>query len=81
MVLYSFVLFCLVHMFCIQKYITCPYLGDTHACTNTYTNFWMLTFFVKIPMRETQEDFYLVLFMFASLLYFYVLDPSSLLGY
>ena len=32
-------------------------------------------------MRETQEDFYLVLFMFASLLYFYVLDPSSLLGY
>ena len=32
-------------------------------------------------MRETQEDFYLVLFMFASQLYFYVLDLSSLLGY
>ena len=35
-------------------------------------------------MRETQEDFYLVLFMFASQLYFFflnVLGPSSLLGY
>ena len=32
-------------------------------------------------MRETQEDFYLILFMFASQLYFYVLGPSSLLGY
>ena len=32
-------------------------------------------------MRETQENYYLVLFMFASQLYFYVLGPSSLLGY
>ena len=32
-------------------------------------------------MRETQEDFYLVLFMFANQLYFYVLSPISLLGY
>ena len=32
-------------------------------------------------MRETQEDYYLVLFMFASQLYFYVLGPISLLGY
>ena len=32
-------------------------------------------------MRETQEDLYLVLFMFVSQLYFYVLSPSSLLGY
>ena len=32
-------------------------------------------------MRETQEDYYLVLFMFVSQLYFYVLGPSSLLGY
>ena len=32
-------------------------------------------------MREMQEDFYLVLFMFASQLYFYVLGPISLLGY
>ena len=32
-------------------------------------------------MRETQEDFYLVLFMFASQLYFYVLGPNSVLGY
>ena len=32
-------------------------------------------------MQETQEDFYLVLFMFASQLYFYVLGPSGLLGY
>ena len=31
--------------------------------------------------REMQEYFYLVLFMFASQLYFYVLGPSSLLGY
>ena len=32
-------------------------------------------------MRETQEDYYLVLLIFASQLYFYVLSPSSLLGY
>ena len=32
-------------------------------------------------MQEMQEDFYLVLFMLASQLYFYVLGPSSLLGY
>ena len=32
-------------------------------------------------MRETQKDYYLVLFLFASQLYFYVLGPSSLLGY
>ena len=45
-------------------------------------------------MRETQEDYYLILFMFASQLYFYVLfikkkkklyfyvlGPSNLLGY
>ena len=31
-------------------------------------------------MWETQEDFYLVLFMFASQLYFYALGPSSLLA-
>ena len=32
-------------------------------------------------MREMQENYYLVLFMFVSQLYFYVLGPSSLLGY
>ena len=32
-------------------------------------------------MRETQEDYYLVLFTFVSQLYFYVLGPISLLGY
>ena len=32
-------------------------------------------------MREAQEDYYLVLFIFASQLYFYVLGLSSLLGY
>ena len=32
-------------------------------------------------MQETLEDYYLVLFMFASQLYFYVLGPNSLLGY
>ena len=31
-------------------------------------------------MRETKENFYLVLFMFASQLYFHVLGPNSLLG-
>ena len=31
-------------------------------------------------MREMQEN-YLVLFMFASQLYFYVLGPINLLGY
>ena len=34
-----------------------------------------------LVMRETQEDYYLVLFTFASQLYFYVLGPISLLGY
>ena len=32
-------------------------------------------------MREMQENYYLVLFMFASQLYLYVLGPISLLGY
>ena len=32
-------------------------------------------------MREMQEDYYLVLFMFASQLYFYIFGPISLLGY
>ena len=32
-------------------------------------------------MREMQENYYLILFMFASQLYFYILGPSSLLGY
>ena len=32
-------------------------------------------------MREMQENYYLILFIFASQLYFYVLSPSNLLGY
>ena len=32
-------------------------------------------------MREMKENYYLILFMFASQLYFYVLGPSSLLGF
>ena len=32
-------------------------------------------------MREMQENYYLILFMFASQLYFYVLGPISLLSY
>ena len=36
---------------------------------------------IKSLMREMQENYYLVLFMFASQLYFYVLGPISLLGY
>ena len=32
-------------------------------------------------MRKMQENYYLVLFMFASQLYFFVLGPISLLGY
>ena len=34
-----------------------------------------------IVMREMQENYYLVLFMFVRQLYFYVLGPISLLGY
>ena len=34
-----------------------------------------------LSMRETQKNYYLVFFMFASQLYFYVLGPSNLLGY
>ena len=37
--------------------------------------------YIKELMREMQENYYLILFMFASQLYFYVLGPSSLLGY
>ena len=33
------------------------------------------------PDVGDEEDFYLVLFIFASQLYFYVLGPNSLLGY
>ena len=70
MVLYSFVLFCLVHMFCIQKYITCPYLGDTHACTNTYTNFWMLTFFVNIPdAGDTRRFLFSIIYVCKSIVF------------
>ena len=32
-------------------------------------------------MWEMQENYYLVLFMFSSQFYFYVLGPISLLGY
>ena len=32
-------------------------------------------------MREMQGNYYLILFIFASQLYFYVLSPSNLLGY
>ena len=35
----------------------------------------------QLLMQEMQENYYLILFMFASQLYFYVLGPSSLLGY
>jgi len=35
----------------------------------------------SLVMREMQENYYLTLFMFAGQLYFYVLGPSSLLGY
>ena len=36
---------------------------------------------MELVMREMQENYYLVLFMFAIQLYFYVLGPISLLGY
>ena len=32
-------------------------------------------------MREMKENYYLILFILASQLYFYVLGPSSLLGF
>ena len=35
----------------------------------------------ELMMRETQENYYLVLFMFICQLYFYILGPSGLLGY
>ena len=35
----------------------------------------------ELMMRETQGNYYLVLFMFISQLYFYILGPSGLLGY
>ena len=34
-----------------------------------------------LVMQEMQENYYLILFLFASQLYFYVLGPCSLLGY
>ena len=40
-----------------------------------------ITNFRQGVMWEMQENYYLVLFMFASQLYFYVLGPISLLGY
>ena len=40
-----------------------------------------ITNFRQCVMWEMQENYYLVLFMFASQLYFYVLGPISLLGY
>ena len=36
---------------------------------------------MSMVIWEMQENYYLVLFMFASQLYFYVLGPISLLGY
>ena len=35
----------------------------------------------QIVMQEMQENYYLILFMFASQLYFYVLGPISLLAF
>ena len=35
----------------------------------------------ELMMQETQENYYLVLFMFTSQLYFYILGPGGLLGY
>ena len=40
-----------------------------------------ITNFRQSVMWEMQENYYLVLFMFASQLYFYVLGLISLLGY
>ena len=49
-----------------------------------YQFFYAPVFFMflltSLLMREKQEDFYLVI-LFASQLYFYILGPSSLLGY
>ena len=42
---------------------------------------WRVVIVNKNVMQEMQENYYLILFMFASQLYFYVLGPSSLLGY
>ena len=41
----------------------------------------VLWVFGGLVMQEAQEEYYLVLFMFASQLYFYALGPISLLGF
>ena len=43
--------------------------------------FSLFYIYIELMMRETQENYYLVLFMFTSQLYFYILGPSGLLGY
>ena len=46
-----------------------------------FLSVFQIFFWVANLMQEMQEYYYLVLFMFASQLYFYVLGPISLLGY
>ena len=53
---------------------------------NWYQSYWFEFFRLNcvhlyMLMQEMQENYYLILFMFASQLYFYVLGPSCLLGY
>ena len=56
-------------------------------CLEMLIDAWFFIFLIEatigidIVMREMQENYYLVLFMFARQLYFYVLGPISLLGY
>ena len=64
--------------------------GVTAIFINEYTRTHIMRFRVFCPicfrgylyqymMQETQEDYYLVLFLFASQLYFYVLGSISIL--
>ena len=48
--------------------------------TSPYRRRDLLVITLKL-MRETQEDYYFVLFMFSSQLFFYIVGPNSLLGY
>ena len=46
-----------------------------------YALLFSLIDLIQYVMREMQENYYLILFMFASQLYFYVLGSISLLGF
>ena len=56
-------------------------LKVAHKVMGWQCHSWQQLMLQQHVMREMQENYYLILFMFASQLYFYVLGPSSLLGF